>query len=1213
MNDPCELRRGGLRLLRRMRSILPRRDRPCGHRRPIVEPMEPRVLLDAAPAVGFTGDATGGIEGEVWFDANQDGMRDPGDLPLPGWTVFLDLDGSGGLDPTEPEHVTDADGAYAFTDLADDTYTVRLVLPADWTQTLPGAPGTHVVAIAGGATESELDFAAHAAPGAIEGAKWFDLNRNGVRDPVEGGVAGVTVFLDLDGSGSPDAGEPSAVTVLDDPGTTQVDESGTYALTDLPPRPYTVAEVLPIGVPPWEQTFPAGGIHLVDLQPGETRPGIDFGNLQRSEIQGLLWEDLDANGALDGGEPPLSGWTVFLDDDGDGRLDGGEINTVTGAAGDYRFENLLAATYTVAEVVPLGWVQTAPGGPAGRVVALGPGQVADAVNFGNAQAQIFGTVFDDQDRNESLDAGEAGLAGWTVSLDLLDDGSIDDVVVTDPEGNYGFLQVPPGLHAVELTLQAPWVQTFPAAPPTHAVDVPAGTILEDPFHFGVFHPPDLFVSDLPVTAAGLGEMLPMPFIVDLQGPGVLGPNDQWIEQLWLTDDGLADGQGYELLIGEQTFTDAGARSVMAAMPSLGDEPGTVGGGVVTLQMLRDGLQVVVVIDAPNDVVESDDDNNTAVADASWKLPDLVVDATNAPRVGITPGDPAPALILPEAISYTVRNAGTADIPDGVAWIEQVWLGTDENVHLPSDPGRGAWYHRIETIPVAGSLAADATAVRAVTVPAGPIVLPKEVSVVDLKWIVMLDWPDDGQGVPLVAAQADPAAVLETHEIDPATPTNNRYAESAFERVRRLGGTNNSYAISTDGRFVAVDAVDSATGFSVFVIDRDADEDGIFDESHAGATAQIPVFAQSFGENPQGRGGDPSISADGRYVAYTRFEDFSTENLFRFDLDTAQTIPISVNSAGAPGEGRSFTSAISGDGDRVVFGSTADNLVQGANLDRRFPPDDPRHPFGATDETWTHTFVHDVSQGRTVRTPIDPWWSGFDADQAPVISVPDPGPSVSDPGAMTLIIHDERDSDFVGNWVTDYPGEQRTFRVILRPSPGWKYFNLSVSVPPIMQWTGADEDTPTAITHRLARVDVQHVQRLALRQLRRGDGRLEHSRHQSARAGGHDRPERRSARHRSEPHRRHRSRRAGPGRVRDRHLGDGRRVRLGRREQRVLRPARSARRRRAEGADPRLAAGAADEPHAVDLHGRPARGPAVQRRFVVVGAGAPALRAWRVVR
>jgi hypothetical protein len=79
-----------------------------------------------------------------------------------------------------------------------------------------------------------------------------------------------------------------------------------------------------------------------------------------NSISGQKWNDTDTDGVKDAGEPPLAGWTVYLDANANQTLDPGEPTRVTDADGNYAFNNLLPGPYVVREVTQPGWVQTAP-------------------------------------------------------------------------------------------------------------------------------------------------------------------------------------------------------------------------------------------------------------------------------------------------------------------------------------------------------------------------------------------------------------------------------------------------------------------------------------------------------------------------------------------------------------------------------------------------------------------------------------------------------------------------------------------------------------------------------------------------------------------------------------------------------------------------------------------------------------------------------------
>jgi RHS repeat-associated protein len=77
---------------------------------------------------------------------------------LPNWTIYLDLNHNGKLDPGEPSTSTDASGHYAFTNLLPGTYTVAEVGQPGWRQTSPTGGGTHTVTVLSGQVTSAVDF-----------------------------------------------------------------------------------------------------------------------------------------------------------------------------------------------------------------------------------------------------------------------------------------------------------------------------------------------------------------------------------------------------------------------------------------------------------------------------------------------------------------------------------------------------------------------------------------------------------------------------------------------------------------------------------------------------------------------------------------------------------------------------------------------------------------------------------------------------------------------------------------------------------------------------------------------------------------------------------------------------------------------------------------------------------------------------------------------
>jgi hypothetical protein len=65
---------------------------------------------------------------------------------------------------------------------------------------------------------------------------------------LEPGLAGVTVYLDLNNNGILDINEPTQITASDNPNTLDIDETGQYRFINLTPGTYLVREVVPEGI-----------------------------------------------------------------------------------------------------------------------------------------------------------------------------------------------------------------------------------------------------------------------------------------------------------------------------------------------------------------------------------------------------------------------------------------------------------------------------------------------------------------------------------------------------------------------------------------------------------------------------------------------------------------------------------------------------------------------------------------------------------------------------------------------------------------------------------------------------------------------------------------------------------------------------------------------------------------------------------------------------
>jgi hypothetical protein len=76
----------------------------------------------------------GGIHGAKWLDENGNGVWDPNEPGLPGWTIILE-----GSNDLSLSTVTDEFGRYWFMDLPGAVYTITELLLSGWEQTWPPA------------------------------------------------------------------------------------------------------------------------------------------------------------------------------------------------------------------------------------------------------------------------------------------------------------------------------------------------------------------------------------------------------------------------------------------------------------------------------------------------------------------------------------------------------------------------------------------------------------------------------------------------------------------------------------------------------------------------------------------------------------------------------------------------------------------------------------------------------------------------------------------------------------------------------------------------------------------------------------------------------------------------------------------------------------------------------------------------------------------
>lgn len=98
--------------------------------------------------------------------------------------------------------------------------------------------------------------------------------------------------------------------------------------------------------------------------------------LKYGSICGSKFNDLNANGIWDDGEPGLPDWEIYL------QNASGTYTETTDADGKYCFTDLLDGQYTVSEIQQDGWIQTFPE-TSTYTITISNGQQVGDVDFGN--------------------------------------------------------------------------------------------------------------------------------------------------------------------------------------------------------------------------------------------------------------------------------------------------------------------------------------------------------------------------------------------------------------------------------------------------------------------------------------------------------------------------------------------------------------------------------------------------------------------------------------------------------------------------------------------------------------------------------------------------------------------------------------------------------------------------------------------------------------
>ncbi|MCK8518889.1 carboxypeptidase regulatory-like domain-containing protein [Methanoculleus sp. 7T] len=481
-------------------------------------PKPPKKICPPCPVPPEPRPSPASIGDFVWNDTNADGIQDPGEPGVEGVNVTL-------LDAGDREialTMTDADGKYLFANLTPGNYTVKFAPPEGLVFTVQNA-GTDdtrdsdanrttgmTERIALGAGEKQLGWDAGLIvpqpeiTGRVGGLVWTDANEDGIRDDSEAGLPGASVSLYTANNTSVN--------------TTETDAAGRYLFAGLPPGDY----YLVFGLPPGYAFTAAGrgGDDTLDsdadpatgrtenftISKDETEVARDAGAvLGNATIGDFVWNDTDANGIQDDGEPGVGGVTVrLLDAAGSPVTDGAgsPLEATTGDDGRYALQGKVGQTYILEFVLPEGAAFTTPNAGddaldsdadpvTGRTEPFeltGDDLTRDAGVVEEVRPQepglVTGTAWNDTNANGARDADELGVPDVGVEL-VTADGTPTGTTTTGDDGGYTFSVDEPGTYLLRFappggfgfTAPGSGSDVDPATGRTDEFDVaPSGTV-----------------------------------------------------------------------------------------------------------------------------------------------------------------------------------------------------------------------------------------------------------------------------------------------------------------------------------------------------------------------------------------------------------------------------------------------------------------------------------------------------------------------------------------------------------------------------------------------------------------------------------------------------------------------------------------------------------------------------------------------------------------
>ena len=326
-----------------------------------IQPDLPAELVGSVPAqipvivsdqgttsVSFPTASNDNVTGVVFSDLDGNGIQSALETGHSGLEVTLKRDGSINSTTT-----TNSNGQFQFDGIdSNSSYTVEISSPSGKVATTATSQSI--------APRDPANFGLVDSDTLIGGV-FVDLNGNGLQDPTEAGLSGVSIEMSSDSLTS----------------STTTSDSGVYKFSNVPAGEYNVTQSGLSGY----VNHDSNTKQVTMVANGSA--SATFALLSARTISGMAFNDLNGNGTQDGAEPAFSGATIELLDSSRNVVD----TTTTLANGNYQFSGLADGQYTVKVTVPTGLSPTTSGevsatisNSRSAVAIFGLGQVPTAVS-----------------------------------------------------------------------------------------------------------------------------------------------------------------------------------------------------------------------------------------------------------------------------------------------------------------------------------------------------------------------------------------------------------------------------------------------------------------------------------------------------------------------------------------------------------------------------------------------------------------------------------------------------------------------------------------------------------------------------------------------------------------------------------------------------------------------------------------------------------------